>query len=128
LFKGTLGENRHLCHSDPNLVNWPDLVSLGPNDNVKQCNKPASVAHTSNPSYLGGWDQEDPDLKSAQVKSSQNPISTNGWHCHLKLQEAEMRRIVVSGQSGQNKIWETPISTGKKSWVPVTQAMAGSIK
>jgi hypothetical protein len=42
------------------------------------------VAQACNPSYLGGRDQEDHSLRSAQVKkekkrSSQDPISTNGW-------------------------------------------------
>jgi hypothetical protein len=29
LFKGTLTEMKYLCHNDPNLINPPDLVSLG---------------------------------------------------------------------------------------------------
>jgi hypothetical protein len=35
----------------------------------------ASVAHTYNPSYSGGKDQEDRSLKPAQANSSQDPIS-----------------------------------------------------
>jgi hypothetical protein len=33
--KGLLKKNRHSQHSDPNLLNCPDLVSLGPTDSVK---------------------------------------------------------------------------------------------
>jgi hypothetical protein len=33
------------------------------------------VAHTYNPSYSGGIDQEDRSLKPAQANSSQDPIS-----------------------------------------------------
>jgi hypothetical protein len=35
------------------------------------------VAHTCNPSYSGGRDQEDHDSKPAQANSSQDPISKN---------------------------------------------------
>jgi hypothetical protein len=42
------------------------------------------VAHTYNPSYSGGRDQEDPGLKAAQADSSRDPISKKpttekGW-------------------------------------------------
>jgi hypothetical protein len=35
------------------------------------------VAHTCNPSYSGGRDQEDCGLKSSWANSSRNPISKN---------------------------------------------------
>jgi hypothetical protein len=35
----------------------------------------ASVAHTYNPSYSGGTDQEDLGSMPAQASSSQNPVS-----------------------------------------------------
>jgi hypothetical protein len=35
------------------------------------------VAHTCNPSYSGGRDQEDGSSKPAQADSSQDPISKN---------------------------------------------------
>jgi hypothetical protein len=35
------------------------------------------VAHTCNPSYSGGKDQEDNGSKPAQAKSLQDPISKN---------------------------------------------------
>jgi hypothetical protein len=35
------------------------------------------VAHACNPSYSGGRDQQDHDLKPAQKNSSQDPISKN---------------------------------------------------
>jgi hypothetical protein len=41
------------------------------------------VTHAYNSSYLGGWDQEDCGLRSAQAKPSWDPISTNNrvwWH------------------------------------------------
>jgi hypothetical protein len=38
------------------------------------------VAHTRNPSYLGGRDQEDCSLKPAQAKSSQYSISKKKKH------------------------------------------------
>jgi hypothetical protein len=37
----------------------------------------ASVAHTCNPSYSGGRDQEDHSSKPAWGNSSRNPISKN---------------------------------------------------
>jgi hypothetical protein len=40
------------------------------------------LAHTCNPSYSGGRDQEDRSSKPAQANSSQDPISTHhkkGW-------------------------------------------------
>jgi hypothetical protein len=46
---------------------------------------PDVAAHTYNPSYLGGRDQEDQGLKPAQAKSSMEPISSNGvivYTCH----------------------------------------------
>jgi hypothetical protein len=35
------------------------------------------VAHTCNPSYLGGRDQQDCDLKPAEASSLRDPISKN---------------------------------------------------
>jgi hypothetical protein len=35
------------------------------------------VAHTCNPSYSGGRDQENRSLKPVQAKSSQDPILKN---------------------------------------------------
>jgi hypothetical protein len=35
----------------------------------------ATVAHTCNPSYLGGWDWEGHDSRTAWANSSQDPIS-----------------------------------------------------
>jgi hypothetical protein len=35
----------------------------------------APVAHTCNPSFLGGWDWEDHGSRTAQANSSQDPIS-----------------------------------------------------
>jgi hypothetical protein len=41
------------------------------------------VAHISNPSYLGGRDQEDRSLRPAQANSSRDPISkTPDTHTH----------------------------------------------
>jgi hypothetical protein len=37
----------------------------------------ALVAHTCNPSYSGGRDQEDPGSKSARENSPRDPISKN---------------------------------------------------
>jgi hypothetical protein len=35
------------------------------------------VAHSYNPSYVGGWDQEDCGLRPAQATSFQDSISKN---------------------------------------------------
>jgi hypothetical protein len=40
------------------------------------------VAHTCNPKYLGGWDQEDQVLRPAQENSSEDP--------HLQNNESKM--------------------------------------
>jgi hypothetical protein len=37
------------------------------------------VAHTYNPSYLGGWDREDHGLRSAQANSSWDPLPPAKW-------------------------------------------------
>jgi hypothetical protein len=42
---------------------------------LKRDGDPAPVAHTYNPSYLGGRDQENRGLKPAPGNSSQDPIS-----------------------------------------------------
>jgi hypothetical protein len=42
---------------------------------VKRTGSWALVAHTCNPGYLGGWDQEDWSLRPAQANSSPDPIS-----------------------------------------------------
>jgi hypothetical protein len=39
--------------------------------------QPVVVAHACNPSYLGGWDWEDQDLKPAWAESSQDPHLQN---------------------------------------------------
>jgi hypothetical protein len=44
--------------------------------NIKRILRLDMVAHTCNPIYLGGRDQKDHGLRSAQVKSSRDPIST----------------------------------------------------
>jgi hypothetical protein len=43
--------------------------------NKKRRKSPAPVAHTYNPSYSGGRDQEDCGSKPALTNSSQNPVS-----------------------------------------------------
>jgi hypothetical protein len=40
----------------------------------------ASVAHTYNPSYSGGRDEEDGSSKSAQPNGSKDPISKENHH------------------------------------------------
>jgi hypothetical protein len=47
---------------------------------VRSCSKIyfiwlSTVANDCNPSYSGGWDQENLSLRLAQTKSSQDPIS-----------------------------------------------------
>jgi hypothetical protein len=46
---------------------------------------PSAVAHTCNPSYLGGWDQEDQDLRPARAEFTrphlQNNQSKMDWRC-----------------------------------------------
>jgi hypothetical protein len=38
-----------------------------------------AVSHACNPGYFGGGDWEDHGSRPAGAKSSQDPISTNGW-------------------------------------------------
>jgi hypothetical protein len=48
----------------------------------EETNPRMAVAHTCNPSYLGGRDQEDRDLKPAKANSLRDPISNitkKGW-------------------------------------------------
>jgi hypothetical protein len=52
----------------------------GSNNSIarKQCLAP--LAHTYNPSYSGGRDQEDRGSNPAQANSSQDPISKQNHH------------------------------------------------
>jgi hypothetical protein len=60
------------------------ILGLIPNIKNKNKKSQALVPHAYNPRYLGGRNQEDRGLKSAQANSSQDPISTKpiikkGW-------------------------------------------------
>jgi hypothetical protein len=61
--KGEWGQ-RHKPKPDRNKQNWKQ----------KNVYSQAPVLHACNPSYSGGRDQEDSDLKPAQANSSQDPI------------------------------------------------------
>jgi hypothetical protein len=62
---------------------------------IKNWYKAWHRAHTCNPSYQGGGDQEDHGSRPAWAKSSQDPISTNKkWGivmhaCHPSMWESE---------------------------------------
>jgi hypothetical protein len=55
-------------------ADWKDLKTFQPTF-VKNKNGRVPVAHTCNPSYSGGRDQEDHILKPARANSSRDPIS-----------------------------------------------------
>jgi hypothetical protein len=59
------------------------LIGWGGASQRVEDGRPGMVGHACNPSYSGGRDQEDLSLKSAQAKSSQDPISkkhnTKNW-------------------------------------------------
>jgi hypothetical protein len=65
------------------------------------------VAHTCNPSYLGGWDQEDHGSKASLGKKSlQDPISTKKswvwWHEPITPAMAgSLKQDGSPGQPGQ---------------------------
>jgi hypothetical protein len=52
------------------------------NHNKNGYNYWALVAHTCNPSYSGGRNQEDHSSKPAQANNSRDPISKNPSHTH----------------------------------------------
>jgi hypothetical protein len=65
------------------------------------------LSHSCNPSYAGGRDGEDHNLRTAQAKKSQDPISTTikklgmvRYTCHLSYLENMNKRIVVQVGSG----------------------------
>jgi hypothetical protein len=53
------------------------------------------VAHTYNPSYSGGRDQEDHSSKPAQANSSQDPISKKGGRGVAQGIGAEYHKIKI---------------------------------
>jgi hypothetical protein len=53
---------------------FQDVVHLEDAQHLKALWSQAPVAHTCNPSYSGGRDQEDHILKSAQANSVRDPI------------------------------------------------------
>jgi hypothetical protein len=56
-----------------------DLLDLLQTLQFKMLIKPGMVDQVCNPSFLGGKDQEYWGSSPAWAKSSQDPISTNGW-------------------------------------------------
>jgi hypothetical protein len=64
------------------------------------------VAHTCNPSYQGGRDQEDHGLRSAQAKWLQDPISVSSWACGERLSSQLLRKhkqeVMVQASAGKN--------------------------
>jgi hypothetical protein len=61
------------------------------------------VAHTYNPSYSGGRDQEDCSLKPDQANNSQNPISKKKTFTKIRLVEWIKVKAVGSNPSMQKK-------------------------
>jgi hypothetical protein len=77
-----------------------------------------SVAHSCNPSYLGGWDQEDHVFEANLVKVCETlfqPVTgCSGMYLSSHAtREAEIRSILVPGQSRQKK-FARPCLSGKK--------------
>jgi hypothetical protein len=70
----------------------------------------ALVAHSCNPSYLGGCDWVDCSLRPAWAKRLQDTISINSWIwwyapvSHTAKWEAEIGKITVPDQSGQKNL------------------------
>jgi hypothetical protein len=66
------------------------------------------VAHACKPSYSGGRDLEDHSWRTAQAKSSQDPISSNKklgivvHACHSSYSGNGNRRLVVQAGLDQN--------------------------
>jgi hypothetical protein len=72
-----------------------------------------AVAHTCNPSYLGGWSRKDFGSRPAQANTSQTPSKTKSWaQCFTPviqaMWEAEIRKIVAPGQPRQKSSWDPP--------------------
>jgi hypothetical protein len=77
------------CSQVGNLAGGTDAIRCLPY--LSDCNgalwqegdEPGAVVHACNPSYLGGWGQEDPSSRPAQANSSWDPILTNvlAWWC-----------------------------------------------
>jgi hypothetical protein len=86
-----------------------------------------SVAYACNPSYLGGWDQEDSYLRPVWKNSSKTFIITGSvlaWACHPKL-GGKLR-------SGESWFWASLCFSTEKSWlywcVPVITVMVVNSK
>jgi hypothetical protein len=82
-----------------------------------------------NPSYLGGWNQEDCSLRPAQAKSFQDPISTNSWaQWHAPVIPNYIRGWDGFEVSPGEKSWETPSQCKNVGHGAVIPAMAESLK
>jgi hypothetical protein len=78
-----------LCHVDMDEWSKPPVLRVG----------------AMSPSYLGDRDQENCGLRPTQTKSSQDPVSTNGWiQWHISVILATWgnvnKRISVQASSG----------------------------
>jgi hypothetical protein len=68
------------------------------------------------PSYMGDWDQEDRKSRPGGAANIWDPTLSNiTWACRANLfipavQETEIRRSTIQGQSGQKGSWDS-IST-----------------
>jgi hypothetical protein len=78
---------------------------------LKKTQSCVPVAHTCNPSYLGGWDQEDHGSRPVQAKNSgethSQPTVVQHRGTHLSFQakwETEIRRITVPGKPEQKSL------------------------
>jgi hypothetical protein len=71
--------------------------------------QPAVVDHACNPSYLGGGDQEDCDLRPARKRVSKMPSQPikAGHACHSSYMRSLNRSITVQGPSQPGHKCET---------------------
>jgi hypothetical protein len=76
------------------------------------------VAHTYNPKYSGGSDQEDPGSKAARENSSQDPISKNSSQKYGRVTQGESPEFKLQYSKKKKKTRADPYCLTKS--LPLT--------
>jgi hypothetical protein len=117
LLSRTVNDTSCLCRGQcgrvPFLINLT-IVEKKKNEKLSQ----ALVAHTCNPSYLGGWDQEDHSSRPSPENSSQDSISRitreTDWRCGSKDRAPALQSC--SPESNLQSYQKKRMRSGQMTW------------